>query len=298
MTGSFSFLQDPKYIMRVTNPALRRRNHAWLQMRSLDRRAARLARRQEQLDDTTDGDGFTSDDDGFTSGDDGFDSSDDELSPIPANARTFRASATAKLGARKTPTSRSTVAAKSSPHMKLRTRQVTPGEGVLPPAEEGSGDEGPEDGEEEESEEEGDSGIDGADSDLTTDSEYSSDEETTSAPNETQTSPTGTQETIDSSQTATLPAVTSTLTPLPGNGQAAVETTGTAPGASVTATIPASGEAAAVVPDSQAEGLNNNNLIGVEPQRNGLGSAAVAGIVLGILGMFRPVHSGNKIKPC
>jgi hypothetical protein len=29
-----------------------------------------------------------------------------------------------------------------------------------------------------------------------------------------------------------------------------------------------------------------------------LGSAAVAGIVLGILGMFRPVHSGNKIKPC
>ncbi|KAK4156774.1 hypothetical protein C8A00DRAFT_12350 [Chaetomidium leptoderma] len=59
--------------MRVTGPTVRRRNHAWLQMRSLDRRATRLARRQQQKEDTSD--------DADTSGDEfvsSIDSSDDD----------------------------------------------------------------------------------------------------------------------------------------------------------------------------------------------------------------------------
>ncbi|KAK3311002.1 uncharacterized protein B0T15DRAFT_489638 [Chaetomium strumarium] len=63
--------------MKVTGPTLRRRNHAWLQMRSPERRAARLARRQE-LDDSSD--------DADTSGDESSDSgeeSDDESSAQP-----------------------------------------------------------------------------------------------------------------------------------------------------------------------------------------------------------------------
>lgn len=70
-------------IMRVTGPAVRRRNHAWLQMRSRERQAARLARRQSN--------GFDSSDDANTSGDDStfsFDSSDDESDAQPT--RTLR----------------------------------------------------------------------------------------------------------------------------------------------------------------------------------------------------------------
>ncbi|KAL2133868.1 hypothetical protein VTI74DRAFT_1540 [Chaetomium olivicolor] len=58
--------------MRVTGPTIRRRNHAWLQMRSL-RRAERLARRQEQEDAFSD-DADTSGDESASS----VDSSDDE----------------------------------------------------------------------------------------------------------------------------------------------------------------------------------------------------------------------------
>jgi hypothetical protein len=63
--------------MKVTGPSLRRRNHAWLQMRSPKRRAARLARRQE-LDDSSE--------DADSSGDESADSeaeSDDESGAEP-----------------------------------------------------------------------------------------------------------------------------------------------------------------------------------------------------------------------
>lgn len=65
-------------VMRVTGPNLRRRNHAWLQMRSREREARRLARRQEEADDEDE-----ADDEGESSEDGpGADSSDDEADDI------------------------------------------------------------------------------------------------------------------------------------------------------------------------------------------------------------------------
>ena len=64
--------------MRVTGPTVRRRNHAWLQMRSRERRATRLAQRQQN--------GAESSDDADTSGNESafsIDSSDDESDAEP-----------------------------------------------------------------------------------------------------------------------------------------------------------------------------------------------------------------------
>lgn len=97
--------------MRVTGPTLRRRNHAWLQMRSRERVARRLARRQEEADDVNDADEEveTSNDalDADTSGDesdDAIDSSDDEadegggIVPPPAGTTTVGVGAGTQIG--------------------------------------------------------------------------------------------------------------------------------------------------------------------------------------------------------
>ena len=81
--------------MRVTGPTVRRRNHAWLQMRSLERQAAQLARRQAEPTDTSD-DSDSSGAESATS----IDSSDDDSDAGPTRTRTIRpprASATARV---------------------------------------------------------------------------------------------------------------------------------------------------------------------------------------------------------
>ncbi|KAK0668547.1 hypothetical protein QBC41DRAFT_121727 [Cercophora samala] len=67
--------------MRVTGPGARRRNHAWLEMRSRERRWTR--RQIEEEEDTSDSDGETSGDD---SGDDSSDDEDD-ISTVPTVPR-------------------------------------------------------------------------------------------------------------------------------------------------------------------------------------------------------------------
>ncbi|KAK4236025.1 hypothetical protein C8A03DRAFT_36103 [Achaetomium macrosporum] len=72
--------------MKATGPTLRRRNHAWLQMRSPERRAARLARRQE-LDDSAD-DADTSSDESSDSEEESEEESDDESGAEPTKTVT------------------------------------------------------------------------------------------------------------------------------------------------------------------------------------------------------------------
>ena len=81
--------------MRVTGPTVRRRNLAWLQMRSLERRAPQLAQRQAEPTDSLD-DSDTSGTESTSS----IDSSDDDSDARPTRIGTVRpplASATAKV---------------------------------------------------------------------------------------------------------------------------------------------------------------------------------------------------------
>ncbi|GAB1311565.1 hypothetical protein MFIFM68171_01775 [Madurella fahalii] len=65
--------------MRVTGPTLRRRNHAWLQMRSRERVARRLAQRQEEADDENDADEEAESSDDALDVDSSGDESDDAI---------------------------------------------------------------------------------------------------------------------------------------------------------------------------------------------------------------------------
>ncbi|KAH6854820.1 hypothetical protein B0I37DRAFT_363108 [Chaetomium sp. MPI-CAGE-AT-0009] len=84
-----SGIENDNSVMRTTGPTVRRQNHVWLQMRRRERRAGKLARRQQEDDTDNDGDVSDNDSDGDSvSSLDSVDSvdsldSDDEANPQP-----------------------------------------------------------------------------------------------------------------------------------------------------------------------------------------------------------------------
>jgi hypothetical protein len=285
--------------MRTTGPTVRRRNHAWLQMRSLDRR---LARRQGGLEKYSDEEANEADvegDDLDSSGDESassLDESDDELDDQEDGEQEDGEDKEDEKGIEPTMTAPPALTPVNTGLPALTARPIGPGLAL------GAAD-----------------GAEGADEADDSDAEESADESTTATSSSSTSTAAQTSSSSSSSTAITDPGATSSTT-ITGSGTTS-STTVTGPGptrsssssldeliTSLTGTSLSASSTAAPSPSVPITG--NTQLDGADPlgrqaneregmsvkSRSGLDSGQIAGIVLGILGMSPRQHP--YLEPC